>query len=172
MIRFDPDLDWEDPNASVSVPRPLNRCGPHMIMCPFTLGEHPSTHHHAATTGTARCMHSLKRKTRWIPTLLLWAQPSILSRAVQASITVTRGAGGLSISPKLTFSPIVPSNSPVFQVFTVASRIDGYYDVRTHLYTIVKTLERLFDKGKASPYDRDEQGDSLLHVDAAFLFGL
>lgn len=92
----------------------------------------------------------------------------ILAKAARASISITRGAGGFSISPKLTFSPVVPSNSAVFSVFDFG-HWDSVTDTQQKLKAFLKTLGRLFQDGKASPFDVDEDGNSILHVNMSIL---
>ncbi|MCJ1262511.1 hypothetical protein MMC22_002381 [Lobaria immixta] len=95
----------------------------------------------------------------------------ILAKAAQASISITRGAGGFSISPTLTFSPVVPSSSAVFSVFDFG-HWDSVTDTQQRLKAFVKKLRQLFQDGKASPFDVDEDGNSLLHKACIGLYTL
>lgn len=92
----------------------------------------------------------------------------ILAKAAQASISITRGAGGFSISPTLTFGPVVPSSSAVFSVFDFG-HWDSVTDTQQRLKAFVKKSRQLFQDGKASPFDVDEDGNSLLHVNMSLL---
>lgn len=98
---------------------------------------------------------------------------ALLAGAIEASISITRGAGGLSISPSLRCARVVPRNSPAFalvspswrsfsskwgQCIKSSSDLDALLDVNTH------KLELLFRTGKASPCDVDLAGNTLLHV--------
>ena len=85
-------------------------------------------------------------------------------------MSITRGAGGFSVSPGLRRANVVPANNPAFEL------LDRFVDrLRTaptmnisemelSLETGIQHLERLFCDGKASPYDVDLQGNTLLHV--------
>ena len=96
-----------------------------------------------------------------------------LAGAVEASISITRGAGGFSISPMLRGARVVPRDSPAFELVcpddvlniikwteaTISkSEFDELLDANIH------ELELLFRAGKASPCDVNLEGNTLLHV--------
>ena len=95
---------------------------------------------------------------------------AFLSGAIEASISITRGAGGFSISPDLRCARAVPANNPAFKLlehlrhvlFTSPAMNIG--EVKLSLETGIQDLARLFRDGKASPYDVDLSGNTLLHV--------
>ena len=90
-----------------------------------------------------------------------------LSGAIEASISITRGAGGLSINPGLRCAQVVPANNPAFElVFRLRNNFDmgNIGEVESSLETGIQSLARLFRDGKASPYDVDLEGNTLLHV--------
>ena len=102
-----------------------------------------------------------------------------LARAVRASLAITTGAGGFSISPDVSFSPVVPSDSPAFTLlrrsfpnFTLLRRSSPdrstAIDLHQHFEKQVRQLELLFRDGKASPYDLDQDGNTILHVITTF----
>jgi hypothetical protein len=79
-----------------------------------------------------------------------------LRRKFEISIAISHMASGsFSISPALTCYRIVSWSSPAFKLMRT-------YRNRTEL--IPGKLLKLFQDGKASPYDRLENGDTLLHV--------
>ena len=97
---------------------------------------------------------------------------AFLSGAIEASISITRGAGGFSISPGLRCARVVPANNPAFELVARFNEIYWSYGCRRmniaelelSLETGIQDLTRLFRDGKASPYDVNLQGDTLLHV--------
>ena len=96
---------------------------------------------------------------------------AFLSGAIEASISITRGAGGFSISPGLRFAHVVPANNPAFELlhrlrdmYFSPGQTNSIGELELSLETGVQDLTRLFRDGKASPYDVDLQGSTLLHV--------
>ena len=98
---------------------------------------------------------------------------ALLAGAIEVSISITRGAGGLSISPSLRCARVVSHDSPAFvlvrqnrrtdsskwwQCIDSISELDALLDVITH------KLELLFRTGKASPCDVDLAGNTIHHV--------
>jgi len=85
---------------------------------------------------------------------------------VRASMTLTRTASSLSISPTLTFKNTV-AGSPAFDVINSLGNSSEVGDESGFLQGIrnaVRLLGDLFSKGEASPADFDDNGNSLLHV--------
>ena len=90
---------------------------------------------------------------------------SLLQGAVQVAMSMTRGSGGFSISPVLAFDRIVSSNTAPFRILnfsfngkTTAADMQATFDFRK------KELLRLYQEGKASPRDIDENGNTVMHV--------
>lgn len=95
---------------------------------------------------------------------------AFLAGALEASISITRGAGGLSISPNLRCARLVSRDSPAFKLVDDLSQkfyvltpedmggLEALVDISIH------GLALLFRDGKASPYDVDPEGGTLLHV--------
>lgn len=88
-----------------------------------------------------------------------------IAGAIKASVSMTHGAGGFSLSPNLTFYPVVPSNAPAFALLdfqfthtTTVSDMQECFDMRT------QQLSRLYSERGASPYDTDLNGNTVLHV--------
>jgi hypothetical protein len=76
-----------------------------------------------------------------------------LGLSVEAALFVSTGAGGLSISPTLRFHPIVPLESPAFDILL---RMVCYTDLTADQIlvlnkSIIRDLQQAFDEGKASP---------------------
>lgn len=93
----------------------------------------------------------------------------LLAGALLISMSMTCGSGGFSISPTLAFSPTVPFNAPAFEVIDFRFP-ESYsaFDVEAACQFAKQELSRLYRDGKASPYDLDEEGNTILHV--RFLF--
>ena len=100
---------------------------------------------------------------------------TLLARAIEASISITTGAGGLSISTALRCAHVVPNNNPAFRLVDRGlwkkhprggrqllsksiTEFEALLDVN------IRKIERLFRAGKASPYDVSLYGNTLLHV--------
>lgn len=98
-----------------------------------------------------------------------WA---LLAGAIEASIAITRGAGGLSIGPNLRCAHVVPYDSPAFRLIQSIERRTLSFDlILRHIWQLdtllessIYQLQHLFRAGKASPYDVDLDGNTLLHV--------
>ncbi|KAL9118762.1 MAG: hypothetical protein Q9187_004691 [Circinaria calcarea] len=89
---------------------------------------------------------------------------TLLMGAIRASISMTRGAGGFSISPSLTFSPVVPSTAPAFALLNIRFTRDTTVNDMQQTYNIrLQQLSRLYSERKASPHDTDQDGNTVLH---------
>lgn len=89
---------------------------------------------------------------------------------LQLAIKITRGAGGLSISPLLTLRGFVRNDSPVFALFDYdALRLHRCHPADYMDYTSARMLQ-LFADGAGSPYDVNENGETILHVRIDLLF--
>lgn len=89
---------------------------------------------------------------------------SVFGRMIKMAIKVTRGAGGLSISPLLTIRGFVPHDSPVFALFDMWTLEKHRDDIGSYLdYTCTRMLQH-FGDGDGSPYDVSQRGSTLLHV--------
>jgi hypothetical protein len=79
-----------------------------------------------------------------------------LRRKFEISIAISRMApGAFSVNPSLTCYRTVPKSSPAFELMRTYNRCPEL---------IPGKLFKLFQDGKASPYDRLEDGATLLHV--------
>lgn len=90
---------------------------------------------------------------------------ALIAGAIQASLSISGGSGGFSISPKLAFISTVPCNAPIFKIFEkyVPETLSSS-DLQTAFTFRTKELLRLYSDGKASPRDIDEEGNNVLHV--------
>lgn len=88
----------------------------------------------------------------------------LLRLSVLASLQITIGTGGFSISPKLEFRPVVPEDSLAFILLrSVGSRLKQ----GSNTYVIRDANRRLFElfrEGEASPSDTLADGTTILHV--------
>ena len=93
---------------------------------------------------------------------------ALLNRAIEASISIIHGAGGSSISPRLHCSRFVSDDCKAIKLvefddndiphMTTLGDWEGFLNART------REIDRLFRLGKATPYDVDWRGYTLLHV--------
>jgi hypothetical protein len=78
-------------------------------------------------------------------------------------MAVSWGAGGISISPRLSLRAIVSARSPVFALLLEAhSKPPGEF--RDTIEFVSQELFQLFQQGRASPMDVLSDGTTLLHV--------
>lgn len=116
------------------------------------------------------CPYSLPSKTvlslgkRW--TICNW----LLKVSVNASLEITRGAGGFAISPILQFRTIVSERSPAFSLLLDARGKHWPQECHINTQDISRQLFKLFQDGKASPLDTLPDGDTLLHVSEFFYY--
>ncbi|KAL1970379.1 hypothetical protein VTN77DRAFT_5539 [Rasamsonia byssochlamydoides] len=94
---------------------------------------------------------------------------SYLGFSLQVVLSLTRGAGGCSISPRLNFRSIVPFDSPAFscikKIHSMLCDHDRHQqDILDSLKSAPQRLLELFSDGKAAPSDLNPYGETLLHV--------
>ena len=89
-----------------------------------------------------------------------------LAKSVQASISMTRGAGGFAVSGSLSVRGVIFDDSPAFALFnlrawdqklsptTLLARMEG----------TVRKLDDIFRRGEAAPTDVDQHGNTLFQV--------
>lgn len=89
----------------------------------------------------------------------------LLARALEASVSFTRGAGGIALSPTLQLRCLVPYDSPAFELIRAHDLHNMTFgDMKIVADQRVQILRQMFQDRKASPYDVDINGDNLLHV--------
>jgi hypothetical protein len=89
---------------------------------------------------------------------------------VQLAIKITRGAGGLSISPLLTVRGFVRNDSPVFALFDHYAVPWSECNLAEYMDYASARMLQLFADGAGSPYDVNEDGQTILHVRIDLLF--
>ena len=94
---------------------------------------------------------------------------------IKTSMIIAIGAGGLSISPQLRCTYVVAHDSPAFSLIKQLcpegpEGYEGWTRLDARLLPTVNGLERLFSDGKASPYDVNEYGWTLLQVRNPMIF--
>ena len=113
------------------------------------------------------CPHSACVETSWSMRLSLAFCSKFLTRAVEASLSLTRGAGGTALSPKLQSRCLVSDDSPAFvlasEAFHIPRNVSFEY-MKMVVSQRVQILRQMFQDGKASPYDVDIHGNTLLQV--------
>ena len=80
---------------------------------------------------------------------------------MQASFACTMGAGGASLTPSLSFRNVVAHDSPAFAI--MSNFKSGNLDCR-RVDKEFQDLRQLFQERRASPYDVNVDGNTLLHV--------
>lgn len=91
---------------------------------------------------------------------------NLCGRALELSIILTSGAGGLSISPNITVRPMVDaSRSPLFRTMGLLLEVVHLFVGGPEVYIelAIKRICRLIHQGKCSPYEVDQYGSSVLH---------
>ncbi|KAL4940874.1 hypothetical protein BDV06DRAFT_230086 [Aspergillus oleicola] len=92
----------------------------------------------------------------------------LLGLSVGFTLTVTRGAGALSISPALQFHRVVGENSPAFELLKKAGAT-GYFDVAQKIEDLQQSLLQMYRERIVAPTDRLVDGSTLLHGLACML---
>jgi len=87
-----------------------------------------------------------------------------LNKIVQFTMTISKGAGALSISPGLTFYTLVPHGSPAFKIVDDLLYFDTCELTNADFKGTIRQLGELFQTGRASPSDVNPHGFSLLAV--------
>ncbi|MCJ1476212.1 hypothetical protein MMC13_004878 [Lambiella insularis] len=89
---------------------------------------------------------------------------------LEASIAVTRGAGGFSISPHLDVRAFVRKDSPAFNLFArdLWNSL-SIADPIKHMHDILHQLQRLFDMREAAPSDVDINGRTVLSMNVGLI---
>ncbi|KAI1361372.1 hypothetical protein F5Y08DRAFT_314987 [Xylaria arbuscula] len=113
----------------------------------------------SATVSTSGCMGLSYSGVRWH-----------ISRAVDVSISLSTGSGGLSISPNITIRPVIDEEkAPVFQTLRLME--SAYYDRRRSekftlqfLKVAIQRIMRRYKSRKSSPYEVNSYGSSALHI--------
>ena len=102
----------------------------------------------------------------WGVSLRLGYCGRLIAGALQASFFCTIGAGGMSISPSLSFRGLVASDSPAFSLIDNLRQSDELSadGSVSHVEEQLQGLRRIFDERRASPYDIDIHGNTLIHV--------
>jgi hypothetical protein len=90
--------------------------------------------------------------------------------AVQVAFKITVGAGGSAIIRNPMFHATVADDSPAFALFKPEFRLQN--GERLRMEYIRHYLFELFDSGKASPLDRLDTGETLLHVSFDLIYPL
>lgn len=82
-----------------------------------------------------------------------------LTKAIRLGFSMTCGAGGFSFAPNLSIIPVATSDNPAFKIIreTVTCHVASRQ-------ALMLRLRQLFVDGRASPFDIDEGGGSLIHV--------
>ena len=90
----------------------------------------------------------------------------LLQGAIQAAMSMTRGSGGFSLSPALTFNYVVRSGTGPFKLFEnpFEYRWKSAANICAALDFQRQELIRLYQEGNASPGDVDENGNTVMHV--------
>lgn len=120
----------------------------HSVACPLYIGTE------AATTVGLKMTYYVR----------------LLANTVRASMSITAGAGGFSISPCLNFRTVVTRDSPAFSLLDRERAYKRFHskapvrtnDVCEYFESALRELYELFRSKAASPNDVDEDGRTLL----------
>ena len=121
---------------------------------------------HLANANHGRdCPRSAGVETSWSMALRLAHCSKLLARALDATVSFTRGAGPIALSPTLKLRCLVPYDSPAFTLVR-DTYLDNmtFDDMKIVADQRVQILRQMFQDGKASRYDVDIDGHTLLHV--------
>lgn len=91
----------------------------------------------------------------------------LVAQAVTMSIGLRWGAGGYSITPSLFCNRVVSSDSPIFRLIEDNISKSIYMKGATlteHVDILIRSIEQLYQDGKASVHDVDEEGNNIVHV--------
>ncbi|KAL2867718.1 uncharacterized protein BJX67DRAFT_380661 [Aspergillus lucknowensis] len=75
---------------------------------------------------------------------------------------------GINICPMLQFHPVVPDDSPAFKLLREFNYWVEPREFAAETTQLIQGLQRLFDDGESSPYDRTVDGHTLLHYACYF----
>lgn len=107
--------------------------------------------------------------TQTVGVRTILARP-FFAKALEFSIGVTYGAGGCSLATSIRLRTLLRKDSPAFQLFDHDSRslsiTSGTTDEQSSgcMMRALQTLKDLFSEGKASPYDINSEGKTILQA--------
>ena len=87
--------------------------------------------------------------------------------ALELSLTATRGAGGISLSPLIQVRGFVRDDSPAFKLvneFNLKLGLSNAGDSELEVIKAMRQIRSLFDEGKAKPGDVNTYGETILGV--------
>jgi hypothetical protein len=111
-------------------------------------------------------LYSSSRKTQTLEARFNFCS-KFLGFSLKTAISLTKGAGGLSIAPQLSFRAVVPSDSPAFKLVDWhPAPMDGPqpFSSQKMLELTLQQLCQLFYQGRGSPTDVTPDGNTILHV--------
>lgn len=108
-------------------------------------------------------VYRVSRKAQYLETGINFCS-SYLGFSVQATMSITKGAGGVSIGSRLNVRNIVPFNSPAFACLSKGLKARQDKDSDGWERSTLQHILQLFNEGKAAPSDVDPYGRTLLHV--------
>lgn len=136
---------------------------------PFWLRTETSYHGHSQTCQLSKW--HMGRNSRWFE-LTTVRRLSFWSWAVGVSFAISTGAGGLSISPKISYRPVVDEEtSPVFRIVDILGDFLSYSsakrlnqsEVSRCLSAAASAILTLYQEKKAFPYEVNTRGESAVY---------
>lgn len=88
----------------------------------------------------------------------------LLGISVNVMMTLTRGAGALSISPIIQFRPVVANDSPAFRLLNEARDHANGVNSCEVLHRTRDALVRMIQEREVAPTEQLADGTTLLHV--------
>ncbi|KAF4845035.1 hypothetical protein CGCSCA4_v007030 [Colletotrichum siamense] len=124
----------------------------------------------AHVSGCPFAIFDTQKTNSWSASITFRMFRGLVAAAVDVSLAITTGAGGLGMSPSFTYFPLRES-SPAFEVVDALSMAFGVRqwaltdeEVTKIFERGIHTLKTIFTSKASSPFEIDANGDTLLHV--------
>lgn len=113
------------------------------------------------------CAWRKSQKQQVVATRLIVTLAKSLGVQVAASLAYNFGAGGCSIAPKLEMNYITrddPARDLITQLWVDLVHATSIQDAEKYITRRERQIMKLFQDGMSSPHNRDEHGQTILHV--------
>ena len=125
------------------------------------------TYKHSTT-----CAYCIRTEATTTVGLKMTYYGRLLANTVRATVSITSGAGGFSISPCLNFRALVSNRSPAFKLLDSKTLYTHFVrtppsrtsEVCDYFESTLQQIYELFQDKVASPTDINECGETLIHV--------
>ena len=107
------------------------------------------------------CPYFLERRNIWKLSFNLNYTSLVFRNRLQVALSIQFGHGGIEINPKLELRGVQRDNSPAFAlIFEFTDPLQTFMTVDQ----LGLRMRQLFEDGKASPFETNEYGETLMHV--------